>query len=272
VPPLSTWLIGAFGWRDAVAILATGAAAIALPVFALCVVRRPEDVGQLPDGRRPSGLGGPAEPPPERGAREVLADPNFWLIGLGIALALCVPVSFLFLVRHMEALGIQAQRISWLIASMSVLSLLAKLAAGWLCDRIGERRVAVGVPLLYAAGWVVLALGAGFPAMLAGCAVVALGGGALTPLPPMLVGACFGRGMVGRVAGLHAPLGLPFLISAAPLVGLARDRTGDYVVPFLALAGVLVLAALVLSFVRVPGARRGRAPLLLRADPGSRRS
>ena len=260
VPPLSAWLVRSFGWRDAVALLATGAAVVAFPAIAGGVVRRPEDVGQRPDGRAPgSGTGSGPEgggallgEPPERSARELLRERNFWLVGVGLALAMCVPISSLFFVRHMEGLGVAPERASLLIAAMSVLSVLGKLTSGLLADRLDKRAITLSVLALYAAGWILLATAESLGALLWACLPLGFGGGALIPLPGILVGACFGRAVVGRVAGLHAPLGLPFLLAAAPVVGLARDATGGFATPFLGLAGVLGAAIAVLSFVRIP--------------------
>jgi hypothetical protein len=70
----------------------------------------------------------------------------------------------------------------------------------------------------------------------------------------VLQGRCFGRDAIGRVSGLHALLGLPFLLASAPLVGWLEVRTGSFATPFLGLAGVLLLAALVLACVRPPRA------------------
>jgi hypothetical protein len=84
-----------------------------------------------------------------------------------------------------------------------------------------------------------------------------LGGGGFLPLAPVIQGACFGRAMIGRVNGLHALMALPLLLAIAPLVGWAQHLTGSFAQPFLALAGVCVLAALMFAFVRIPKVEPG---------------
>jgi hypothetical protein len=76
-------------------------------------------------------------------------------------------------------------------------------------------------------------------------------------LPAILQGACFGRLVIGRVSGMHAFLGLPFLLSAAPLVGLAASSTGSFELPFLGLAALQMVAVGVFAFVRVPPVEPG---------------
>ena len=54
------------------------------------------------------------------------------------------------------------------------------------------------------------------------------------------------------MSGLHALLGLPVLLAAAPLVGFLEGRTGSFTLPFLGLAFVLALAAACIARVRPP--------------------
>jgi cyanate permease len=74
----------------------------------------------------------------------------------------------------------------------------------------------------------------------------------MVPMAPLLIGACFGRAVVGKVAGMQAGLGLPFLLAAAPLVGAVRDETGEYFYAFVGLAGLLLFAASLIALTRVP--------------------
>ena len=254
IPPVTAWLIEVATWRGALVWLAGGAACIAAPAIALLAVRRPEDVGQHPDGD--VAFASLAEHEPSKhtvSLRSLAADTNFWLIGIGIGMALCVPVgSGVFLVRHLEELGIPRTQSAFVISVMSVCSLLGKLAVGFLADRIDRRALVVVTLLSHVLGLCIVATGSTLGTMYAAAIPLGLGGGGFIPLPGILQGACFGRLVIGRVSGLHAFLGLPFLVAAAPMVGLAASRTGSFVVPFLVLGGVQSLAAAVLAFVRIP--------------------
>jgi MFS family permease len=255
VPTTTAWLIEWLGWRDALAALAAGAALVALPAVAR-LVKRPEELGQTPDG-----IPRPLDPTPvrehgavARGREDAnwLRDRNFWLIGSGVGLALSVSVATLFLVRHLETLGIPRTRAALVPSSMALFGIAGKLAAGWLVDRIDSRAVVAGALLLHALGWTIVASQSSYAAMLLASVPLGLGGGGFLPLPPVLQGRCFGRAAIGRIGGIHALIGLPFLLAVSPLVGWAAVRTGGFAAPFLALAGVLALAALVLACVRIP--------------------
>ncbi len=266
VPPATAWLAAAFGWRHALLILALGAASIAAPLIFFFVVRRPEDLGQTPDGlprdssEPASEARSEAQPSGVIQARnEVkswLRDPNFWWIGIGAGLALSVSVATLFLVRHLEKNGIEATQAAWVPSLMAAFGILGKLASGWAIDRFDARRVVIGALALHALGWAIVATQTSETAFLLAAVPLGLGGGGFLPLTPVLQGRCFGRDAIGRVSGLHALIGLPFLLAAAPLVGFVEVRTGSFAPAFLGLAGVLVLASLAFACVRTPLAYR----------------
>jgi MFS family permease len=185
--------------------------------------------------------------------RSFTGDANFWLIGVGIALALCVPVgSGVFFVRHLEEIGISRASSALVVSVMAVCSLIGKLGVGLLADRVDRRGLVVVTLVAHVLGLYLLATGATLSTMFVAAVPLGLGGGGFIPLPGILQGACFGRLVIGRIGGMHAFVGLPFLLAAAPVVGLAASSTGSFVAPFLALGGVQLLAAVLLACVRIP--------------------
>jgi sugar phosphate permease len=267
VPPATAFAIEGLGWRGALVALASAAALLACGAIA-GLVKRPEERGQSPDGlvtpphrsTTDPASGARSEPPRGGASREAsgvqgwLSDANFWLIAIGVGLALSVSVATLFLVRHLETLGFSRTEASFVPSLMALFGIVGKLAAGWAIDRFDARAVVPAALLAHALGWVIVATQSSYGAMLVAAAPLGLGGGGFLPLPAVLQGRCFGRAAIGRVSGLHALLGLPFLLAAAPLVGSAASEDGGFAAPFLGLAVLLALAALVLAGLRVPAA------------------
>jgi cyanate permease len=99
--PLSTWLAQAVGWRGALEILALIFALGTIPLHALVLRRRPEDLGQRPDGEL--FLEGSSRPAPEPSvsAKEALRRPTFWWLSLGFALSRATSIA---LTAHMVPL------------------------------------------------------------------------------------------------------------------------------------------------------------------------
>jgi MFS family permease len=255
IPPSTAWLTEWLGWRHALVALAAGAAALATPAIAH-LVKRPEELGQTPDGIAVppfavASLGEGSDGSHRAGGRW-LRDRNFWLIGGGVGLALSVSVAALFLIRHLEMLGIPRTRAALVPSSIALFGIAGKLGSGWLIDRVDARAVVAGVLVLHAMGWTIVASQSSYAAMFFASAPLGLGIGGFLPLPAVLQGRCFGRDAIGRISGIHALIGLPFLLAVSPLVGWIEGQTGGFTVPFFGLAGVLALAAAVLACVRIP--------------------
>jgi MFS family permease len=261
VPVVTAWLIDVASWRGALVWLAVGAAGLAAPTIALLAVRRPEDVGQHPDGDAVAAATSGSMPTADTiSFRSLAHDPNFWLIGFGIGLAMCVPVaSGVFFVRHLEELGIPRSQVALVISTMAGCSLAGKLTVGFLADRYDRRLLAVATLVSHVVGLGIVATGSTLTTMFMAALPLGLGGGGFMPLPGILQGACFGRLVIGRISGMHAFMGLPALLAAAPLVGLAASHTGSFVLPFLALGCVQLVAAGILALVRIPHLEPGVA-------------
>ena len=79
-------------------------------------------------------------------------------------------------------------------------------------------------------------------------------------MPPVFLGACFGRLVIGQVGGLQALLTVPIGAPLPFLVGLAYDRTGSYVPAFLIIIALIGLALTLLMFLRLPEIEPGMEP------------
>jgi hypothetical protein len=153
--------------------------------------------------------------------QELAADRNFWLIAVGIGLALPSP----------------SRPCSWSVTSrpsasraptprsslaMALFGIVGKLGAGWLIDRVDARAVVAGALALHALGWAIVARSRASrqcwsPRRRSASAgrLPAVAGGAPGPLL---------RARRDRARGrLHGLIGLPFLLAAAPLVGWSGD-------------------------------------------------
>ena len=181
-----------------------------------------------------------------------LARPSFWLLALagfltfGTILAIYQNV---FL--HMRDLKFTPQQAGSGIALLSVCALTAKVASGFLSDRIGSKNLLLGSLVIMVVGLCLLAsLQAKFVWVALG--LVGFGWGGANTLINYLAIQVFGVAAAGRISGT---------ISTAESIGagigpLAAatvfDATNSYGSAFTFMIGLLVVSCVAIYFVRVP--------------------
>ncbi|MCE2390880.1 MAG: MFS transporter [Proteobacteria bacterium] len=254
MPPLTAGMIESLGWRGTLQIYGALCAGLLIPVIWALVIKRPEDVGQHPDGdARSAAIPGEAAAP-GGSLREFLGQPNFWLLGLVFGLAFSGTATFISnAVPLARSLGADTQSASYVLSCVAFCSLLGKLLFGTLVDRI-ERRAAMWLSLgLQICAWGVFLSEPGYALLLAASALWGLTMGGLWPMHGALLGAVFGRATFGRAMGLGGFVMLPLSGGIPPLAGHVYDLTGSYTTMLAPFIGVYALSAALLAFVRLPG-------------------
>lgn len=241
VVPLSQVLIGRFGWRAAIAMLAGLAVAVAAPL-ALIGLRGPYG------DRAPRPETSPGAIRTERGITlgAALRDIRFWALTAGGAL-----MSFgvqTLTVHHVAALvdaGVAAMVAASTVGVMGLTSIPAKIGWGWLADRVGR-------PLTFSCGTLAFLLAVArlgtIDAGTSGAGVVVygiligLGYSMSATLTPVLAADLFRGVRYGAIFGtvnFLSQLGGAFGVWFA---GFLHDLTGSYRVS-LVLAGAAALVA-----------------------------
>lgn len=252
--PLAGLLVRGIGWRETFVVFGLSQLLIALPIHALVIRRRPEDLGLQPDGS--------PEPPVEMTAMSG--------VGLGAALTTLpfwtLTISFAFgIMAHSVIL---AHQVAYLIgrgfapvvaASVAGLLGIASLPGRYLLNRLSERvspqALLAGCYLAQAAGVSLLALADHAILVWAYVAVYGAAFGAISPLRASTMAGHFGRWSYGAIT---AAAGIPVAVAASmgPIAaGALYDRLGSYE-PALALAaGAFAFSAL--SVGLTPSEERG---------------
>jgi MFS family permease len=144
-PVLSTWLIGAYGWRSAFAAMGGIWAAVVLPVM-LLFFRGAQD-GPRKQGSAPAKAAASALPGVS--VREGLRSPVFYKLllasGLFTFTALGIVVHFVPILKDRGADPLAAAGIASLVG---LFSLFGRLGTGFLLDRLPAQRVGAVVFLL----------------------------------------------------------------------------------------------------------------------------
>lgn len=254
---VTTALVLAFGWRTTLLIFATAALAIA-PLVWLLVVDWPADRDLFPDGDTRAAT--PERPPPVTAAEfrlEVLRQPTFWLIVLGIGFVFAANGGVILVTHsHVTDLGYSPVQAGAVLSLMAALAAVGKPAFGWLADHASVRGAVFLCIALQVVGLLLLLDAASYPALVVSGLVFGLGYGGVLPLRTVLIASAFPPAVFGRVMGLMAPVGLPFQFLGFPLATLIFDASGSYAAAFVIFLGFYASGAILVTFLRLPPVAR----------------
>jgi MFS family permease len=241
IPPLTTWLIAAYGLRGAYLLLGASIFVLGLVPAALWLRETPPgDGGASPEAVSPRL--------PGMRAAEASRTPVFWLLLTGFFLfSVSVNGSVAHLIPLLTDRGIGAATAALAASTLGVLTLCGRLLTGVLLDRYFGSRVAgiffaiaaVGVAILSQAHEVTIAF--------VGAALIGLGMGAEADVMPYLISRYFGLYSFSEIYG-YAFTAYAIAGALGPLLmGWSFDRFHSYSTVLLALAAAMFVGAMVLA-------------------------
>lgn len=258
LPTCAAWLIGALGWRDALALLALASLLVTWPVFGAWAIDRPAALGQRPEAFPAEPLDAiglrDADPAPLLAARTILAQPHFWAIAAGFGLLFSSSlISITFIIPYAEQLGLSLAGGATVLAARSLAAIAGQISLGWLSDRIGQRAVLWGGIATMTACWLGVVRAPSLFVFVACGIAIGFVSGSFAPLRGALVARVWGRRDFAKVSGLLASASLPFQVFTLPFAGWLYDRSGDYADAFGFYLVAFPVAALLVGLVPVPG-------------------
>jgi OFA family oxalate/formate antiporter-like MFS transporter len=233
-------------WRSGwVAIGATVLVVGFVPVW-LFLVRRPEDLGLLPD-RVAAGTGSAALEPRFSRA-DAMRTPAFWLLSLYTVLVFPVQAGVsLHQAPHLIERGIPPVAAATVISFFSAMSAAASFGIGFMPRRWPVRyAMSLAGALLSAGAFGLIAVGSAEMAFLA-AGVFGLGIGGVMTLLPLAWADYFGRESYGAIRGVALSLQVMAQAAGPVVSGALRDWSGNYtdsLILFGILAALAILAAL----------------------------
>lgn len=265
MPLIAQFAILHHGWRAGwLAIGATTLIVGFIPCW-LFLVRRPEDLGLLPDrAPAPTAAGTPAPAAETEFTRaQALRTPAFWLLLLYTVLIYPVQAGVsLHQAAHLIERGIDPTVAATIVSFFSLSSALATIAYGLLPRHVPIRFPMAVMALAMLAGIVVMAqLGAAAAGYVA-AGLFGFGIGGILTLLPIAWADYFGRGNFGAIRGIALSAQVVAQAAGPVLSGALHDWTGTY------LASLEVFA--VLSLLSAVAALLARPPNPLISDRGDR--
>jgi MFS family permease len=253
MPLVAAWLVYALGWRGGFLVYAIGTFVVVVPVVALFVVNRPEDMGLQPDGAasRPV-VSDEAFDDVSWTTRQILTSRNFWVIALPFAMSFSSLSAILtHLVPHATDIGIPLARAALLVSFAAGAGGLSRLVFGWLVDHVGPRPAVWASFGTQLAGLLVIMHNPGYAGLVAGAFVFGFGVGGVIPLHGAVTGLAFGRLSFGSALGLMRPAQFTVGLIGVPLAGWIFDTTGSYDLAWKFFCGVYVVASLLIAALNV---------------------
>jgi len=243
--PLAGALIPRFGWRGTVMTLALAQLCLALPLHALVVRRRPEDLALLPDGATLSSI--PSSTPLSGlTVAAALRTPAFWVLTGAYALAtLASTVILVHGIAFLIGRGYDAVLAASIMGLVGLASLPGRLLLNLLSDRIGPQKLLGACLIMQASGVIMLVQGRSLGWLVAYVVTYGAAFGAISPLRAAVMADHFGRRAYGAITAVQ---GVPVALCAGlgPLAaGWLYDRLPQgYGISFWTCGGAFLLAGI----------------------------
>ena len=273
MPLVAQFAITAASWRAGWLVIGVLTLLVGFVPVWLLLVRRPEDLGLLPDGAPATARN--AATPASRGAavaepaysrRQALRTEAFWLLLLYTVLVYPVQAGVsLHQAPFLIERGIDPTIAATIVSTFSLTSALATLACGVLPRAVPIRYPLVLTGAILTLG-VVLMLGIGSGSQgtigqgtigqgYVAAGVFGFGIGAILTLLPIAWADYFGRAHFGAIRGIALPAQVLAQAAGPVFSGVLHDLTGDYTASlqcFAALAGLSIFAAMLARQPRGP--------------------
>ncbi len=242
--PLSSWVMGHFGWRNTFLVHSLVSLLILAPLLFFGLKNPPKHPAP-----KPTALSGKKQAP----WKALVRNPLFWVMML-VSLTALGPLRSLTVhqLAYLEQNGFQRTTAASYVGLAGLLTFVTFIGWGWVSDRYGRTLAFTGgalglsgaVGMLFIIGQVRVA-----PLLLIYALLYALGEGTRSSQTTALASDIFQKNGLGLVNGL---VGGMFGAGAAfgPwFVGLLRDCTGSYTLGFVAV--LVMIAVSVVGFVYI---------------------
>ncbi len=247
--PVTAYLVSEYGWREALLICGLVIWFVGIPVASL-MRPRPEPYGWGPDGDPVTVSSAAADPEvKETGAdgwtiRSAAKTRSFWIIAVaqGATQLATGMVLTVHLIPFLEDQGMARATAATIFTVFSASSLSAKLALGWVGDRVEKRLLLCVVYGMQGCAIIVLSLSHGYWQAVPYAVLAGIGRGAQLITDAALISERFGTSHFAAIAGVLQSLGITAGIVGPFIGGIAYDSMGTYRPAFMAV-GFVALAA-----------------------------
>jgi MFS family permease len=240
--PLLVAAIASFGFSTAMILAAVTMLVVMIPVILIFVSRPPErgDVAQLAAAEVPS---------PSRIRARALRDAAFLSVAIAFALVLFAQVGFIVhLIAFLDPVIGRAQAAT-AVALLTAMAVVGRVLFSTVIDRLNQRLASAISFISQAAALAVIINSQSDMVLIAACGLFGFSVGNLITLPSLIVQREFDPRAFGVLISLITAITQVTYAFGPGVIGLLRDASGSYALPFYGCIG-LELAAAMLIMVR----------------------
>ena len=243
--PLLVAGIGSFGFSNAMIAAAATTLLLMIPIILIFVGRPPErgDVAQLAAAEAPS---------PSRIRAQALRDVAFLSASVAFALVLFAQVGFIVhLIAFLDPV-IGRQQAATAVALLTAMAVVGRVLFSTVIDRLNQRLASAISFASQAVALVIIINSRNDVVLIAACALFGFSVGNLITLPSLIVQREFDARSFGVLISLITAINQVTYAFGPGVIGLLRDASGSYALPFYGCVGLELIAAVLIMM-------RGRA-------------
>jgi predicted MFS family arabinose efflux permease len=238
--------IGRFGFSTAMPIAAATMLALMIPVILIFVGRPPVHGGVA------AHLTAAEAPSASRIRAQAFRDVGFLTVSIAFALVLCAQVGFIVhLISFLDPV-IGRERAAVAVALLTAMAMIGRVLFSTVIDRLNQRLASAISFLSQAVALAIIINSRNEMVLIAACALFGFSVGNLITLPSLIVQREFDPRAFGVLVSLITAINQITYAFGPGIVGLLRDASASYTLPFYGCIG-LELAAAALIMVRGRG-------------------
>jgi predicted MFS family arabinose efflux permease len=240
--PLLVAAIGRFGFSGAMTSAAIAMLVLMIPIILIFV-------GQPPGRAAATGSAATAGPSASRIRAQALRDVAFLSVAIAFALVLFAQVGFIVhLIAYLDPL-IGRAHATTAVALLTAMAMAGRVLFSTVIDRLNQRLASAISFTSQAVALLVIIHSRNEMALIAACAVFGFSVGNLITLPSLIVQREFDPRSFGVLISLVTAINQITYAFGPGVIGLLRDASGSYALPFYGCIGLELIAA-VLIMVR----------------------
>lgn len=174
--------------------------------------------------------------------KQMAKTPAFYMMIAGTFISCVLPyLAFNVIVPHLQDCGLTASQASSMQSILLLCLTGSKILAGFLCDAIGAKKVAILCMAFDVAGMILLTMVTGMTSAIIAIVIYSLALPILTVVIPLLGVSLFGYQAQAKYTGIFLSMVSAASIVASPISNAIYDKIGTYSPVFFTAAGITVL-------------------------------